>query len=225
MASLVIIKFICNMICPFRQAGAVIETSVSISLADLQELFGVLPTARQALALQLLDAFPVMLLTCRKQAVLVNSCELVMSPDSFERLLMLDTVAQAQQTSTEPESESSTTSTVSQAASRKIMGRPSLVSKFPTIVECTTVFIQQHGYSAHNRRREETGTAGVSLGQIRDHLLQVIPGLRYHGLSKHTIARLMGPPRRGTIAAKQYQGIVKARVPEKRNAYRKNHPD
>ena len=50
----------------------------------------------------------------------------------------------------------------------------------------------QHIY---NCRREETGMAGVSLGQIRDHLLQNIPGLKEHGISKHTVARLMEPPR------------------------------
>ena len=88
-----------------------------------------------------------------------------------------------------------------------------------------TEFIKQHGFSAHSRRRAETGTVGVSLGSIRDHLLQSIPGLKEHGLSKHTVARLMEPPRRGTVAGKRYQGLVKARVPGKRNAYREDHPD
>ena len=60
---------------------------------------------------------------------------------------------------------------------------------------------------------------GVTLGQIRDHLMDTISGLREIGISRHTVARLMEPPRQGTIAAKRYLGLVKARVPGKRNAY------
>lgn len=58
-----------------------------------------------------------------------------------------------------------------------------------------TDFNKQPGFSAQSRQREETGKVGVSLGNIRDHLMQNIPGLKEHGLSKHTVARLMEPPR------------------------------
>ena len=64
-----------------------------------------------------------------------------------------------------------------------------LVSKFPSIIQCKTEFIKQHDFSAHSRCYEEVGTIGVSLGNIRDHLMQNIPGLKEHGLNKHTVAR------------------------------------
>ena len=86
-------------------------------------------------------------------------------------------------------------------------------------------FIKHHGFSAHNRRREEVGTAGVSLDEIRNHLFEVVPGLREMGISKHTIARLMEPPRKGTIAAARYKSLIKARVPGKKNAHREDNID
>ena len=40
-------------------------------------------------------------------------------------------------------------------------------------------FIKLNGYSAHARRRSSTGSgAGVSLDQVRNHLLQTVPGLK-----------------------------------------------
>ena len=148
-----------------------------------------------------------------------------MTPDCFEKLLMYDSSVQVQQKAP-IQSHSDATSSTTDASEMKggKTGRPSLVNKFPGIIQCMTEFIKQHGFSAHSRR-EETGTVGVPLGNIRDHLMQNIPGLKEHALSKHTVARLMEPPRRGTIAGKRYQGFVKARVPGKRNAYREDHPD
>ena len=53
----------------------------------------------------------------------------------------------------------------------------------------------------------------------------IVPGHRSHGLSVSSVARLMQPPRRGTIASSQYKGLVAARVPGKRNQYREYHKD
>ena len=141
----------------------------------MQETFGILPTAAMDLALQLLDFFPVLLLTYGKQGIPVNIPEVIMTPDCFEKLLTYDSSVQAQQKS-----------------SCTVYDRLSM-----TEYQCMTEFIKQHGLSAHSRRGEETGTVGVSLGNIRDHLIQNIPGL-----SKHTVAQLREPPRRGTIAGK-----------------------
>ena len=67
--------------------------------------------------------------------------------------------------------------------------------------------------AAHERRREQVGKAGVSLREIREHLLATVPGLRSHGLSVSSVARLMQPLRRGTIASSRYKALVTARVP------------
>lgn len=173
------------------------------------------------MALQLLDLFPVLLLSHKKQAILVNTCEVMITPNCFEGLLTYDTSIQGEQnTSIQLQStETLHTASTSNATGKKV-GRPSLVTKFPGIIECTTEFIKQHGFSAHSHRCNETGGVGVSLVQIRDHLMQTIPGLKEHGLSKHAVAHLMEPPRRGTVAAKRYQGLVKARVPGEKCLWR-----
>ena len=82
---------------PYRQAGALVEASLSLPLSVVQETFGILPTAAMDLALQLHDFFPVLLLTYGKQAILVNTPEVIMTPDCFEKLLTYDSSVQAQQ--------------------------------------------------------------------------------------------------------------------------------
>ena len=72
------------------------------------------------------------------------------------------------------------------------IGRPSLVSKFPGLVQCAAEFIKQHCFSAHSQQRQETGMAGVSPAQIRDHLEQNIPDLKEYGISNHCFS-LNGP--------------------------------
>ena len=73
--------------------------------------------------------------------------------------------------------------------------RPSIVDKFPQVIECATSFIKQHGYSAHSRWMTDTANVcGVTLAQIRDHLLQKIPDLKQHGLGLTTVAYLTVPP-------------------------------
>ena len=86
-----------------------------------------------------------------------------------------------------------------------------------------TEFIKQHGYRAQERRRTETGTTcGVTLHEIREHLLQKIPELH---IGTTTIAYMMAPPHRGHHSAERYKSIIDARVPGKDNSYREDHPD
>ena len=107
-----------------------------------------------------------------------------MTPDCFEKMLTYDISVHNQQ---KPpiQSHFDATSSATNASKTKggKTGKPSLVSKFLGIIQCMTEFIKQHGFSAHSRHREESGTIGVSLGNISDHLIQNIPGLKEHGLS------------------------------------------
>ena len=69
------------------------------------------------------------------------------------------------------------------------------------------------------------GKVGVSLHEIRDHLLASVPDLKSHGISLSTVARLFEPPHKGNIASRRYKGLVAAKVPGKRNQYREDHED
>ena len=58
-------------------------------------------------------------------------------------------------------------------------GCPSIVSRFPNLVDIVAEFIKQHCYQAHQRRRTETATScGVTLREIQQHLYEKIPELK-----------------------------------------------
>ena len=63
----------------------------------------------------------------------------------------------------------------------------------------------------------------MTIFKILDHLLATVPNLKDHGISKASVARLMEPPRRGTIANKRCKRLIVAKVPGKRNEYREDN--
>ena len=82
----------------------------------------------------------------------------------------------------------------------------------------TVSFICLHGFAANSRRRNLiANSCGVTLENLRQHLLDNVPGLKEHGLSRKTVHHLMMPPRAGTNAAKNYKGLIQARIPKKAN--------
>ena len=213
----------------YRNAGMLLEEALANSLSQITSTVGIDNTVPlSALGTQLINLFPILLVSSGKHEVLINCHELIMSGDSFEKLLLLDQKQKAPAINI-----SSTSSKVDRGAipgnssegSTSVLGRPSLVSKFPEIVQCSTSFIKANGFKAHERRREGVGKVGVSLREIRDHLMASIPNLKSHGISLNSVARLMEPPQRGTIASRRYKGFVAARVPGKRNQYREDHQD
>ena len=144
-------------------------------------------------------------------------CEVILTPGLLEDLLRLHNPEQPPTCKRSRKKRITPRKTSAVIKSSK-PGRPSIVEKFPTIVETASEFIKAHGYAAHVRRREGVAsTPGVSLSSIRQHLLDEVPGLKEHGISVNTVARLMNPPRHKTIAAGRYQGLITARVPGKKN--------
>ena len=104
--------------------------------------------------------------------------------------------------------------------------RKPIVKKFPSLISSAMEFIKLNGYSAHARRRSSTGSgAGVSLDQVRNHLLQTVPGLKEHGIGKTAVAYLFCPPNKGRKSSARYKGYIDARVPAKRNNVRKKNVD
>ena len=76
-----------------------IEASTAVKLSDLVKLFQDLPGCDNELATQLLESFPVLLLRQGNEVVFVNLEELVMSPDSFTTLLILNSSCNTQESS------------------------------------------------------------------------------------------------------------------------------
>lgn len=108
-------------------------------------------------------------------------------------------------------------------------GKFPLHERFPRMVELLRTFIDSHGrVDAQERRRATVSlSTGVSLEQCRQHLLTSMPELKDAGLklTLGTIQRLLKPPRANTVAAKNYHGVVDARIKPRDNSLSKSHPD
>ena len=105
-------------------------------------------------------------------------------------------------------------------------GQPSIVLKFPQIVDEVSEFIKQLGFSSQSRRWTETGySSGVTAKQIQQHLYDTYPELKEHKISLSTIRRIISAPNKHFKAADQYKTLVDARVGTKQNPYREYHLD
>eukprot|EP00731_Ephydatia_muelleri_P006878 Em0003g1126a len=82
------------------------------------------------------------------------SHELIMTGDGFEALLLVDQVPKS---SHKKPSEKETTFCLLLVGTHSQIGRPSLVSQFPSIVSTAASFVKANGFSAHERRRESIG--------------------------------------------------------------------
>ena len=178
---------------------------------------------REVIISQLLQNFPILRATNKEKAnkdVLVNVHELLLSPDSFDILLGAD-----KDVSNEPDNQTIYDPTeeavlVTEGPTR-CRGKEPYWLKFPELVETATNFIKLHSFSAHNRRRETTGTGtGVSLRDLQCHLLDKVPGLKEKGISLDTIHHLMVAPKKNSGRAGRYKGLVDAKIAKKRNQYR-----
>ena len=109
---------------------------------------------------------------------------------------------------------------------QKARGRKPFVRKFPQMVDEATKLVRLHGYSAHSRRRESRAvSAGVSIEDVYNHLLTVVPRMREIGLSINTVRYMFCAPNKGAKSGTLYKGYVEARSPKKGNNTRKKHED
>ncbi|XP_038060450.1 uncharacterized protein LOC119741815 [Patiria miniata] len=138
---------------------------------------------------------------------------------NFEKFGLRPTVEQAPTVPLTTQGASSTDKT----RGRK-RGRQALADKFPGIVNSARSFITDNGFEAHRRRRSH-GTCGVSLSQVRDHLMTVVPQLKESNtkLDKKTISHWFQPPNRRFKASQKYAGLIDAKVPPKSNS--RSSPD
>ena len=111
--------------------------------------------------------------------IFLNLSEFAYTPGAVEILLDLGaskdlhTIPEEPENLEEPESDSNSSITDLRGnVHYHQRGQPSIVSTFPDIVDIAAEFVKQHGFSAQFRRRTETGySCGVTIPEIRDHLL------------------------------------------------------
>ena len=85
-------------------------------------------------------------------------------------------------------------------------GPKSILEKFPDIPVIASEYIKSRGFKARERRRDTKMTScGVSVQDIREHLLKVVPALKeYGGISVTSVRYLFKPVRKGTFVAENY---------------------
>ena len=170
--------------------------------------------------------FPILELTRDSQTILVNVHEIILDSNLFEMLLTFNEPPRPTEESSTITKNSTQNNTKTNAAigPTNKKGRKPLYMKFPSLVQSATDFIKSHSFEAHNRRRETTGTGtGVALKDLQQHLLQNVPGLKEHGISRDTIHHLMIPPRKSNRQSIRYAGVIDAKISRKRNNYRENN--
>ena len=128
-----------------------------------------------AVVKQVAEYFPILIVSKGDCTLLINSQELIVTGDGFEALVLVDQVPKS---SHKKPSEKETIFFSTASGTHSQIGRPSLLSQFPSIVSTAASFVKANGFSAHEQRRESIGKVGVSLREIRDHVLSSVPGLK-----------------------------------------------
>eukprot|EP00111_Clytia_hemisphaerica_P022411 TCONS_00065867-protein len=162
-----------------------------------------------------LRSLPLYVLILKTKEYLINFCQTNCGE-------VIDKIISAQQKdTTQEENSGDVPKPLEKATVHKKKGQPSIVSKFPTIPDEITKFIKTNGFKAQEKRRDDDfRSCGVSLNDIRDHLLKVVPGLAEHGIAPNTIRYLFVPVHKSRSSSKRYLGIVPCKVPKKDNSGR-----
>ena len=94
-------------------------------------------------------------------------------------------------------------SDANQGVGNKHRRQPSIASKFPTLVDSAADFVLQHSFAAQIRSRTNTGSStGVSIAEIRQHLLDKVPGLKKHEISLSAVGDFFKPQTEEILLAK-----------------------
>ena len=84
-----------------------------------------------------------------------------------------------------------------------------------------TEFIKASGFKTQEKSCDAFITScGVSVQDVRDHLIKVVPG---HGISETSVRYLFKPVRKGTFAAESYKSVVDEAVTCKDNSLGKDN--
>ena len=153
---------------------------------------------------QLVDVFPLMCVERSSQYVLVDVTELVFRPGFVHDLLSLDSPAADDSKVDSKQHEPG-------CFFYQKTGPVSLQQRYPQIIEEIVRFVKIHGFAAHARRRTATATScGVTIENIRRHLLENVEGLTQ--ISRTKVYYLLQPARSNTIDAVRHKDAVDVRV-------------
>jgi len=172
---------------------------------------------------KLVKLMPVIYLSKEKKSLFINLHEFLYTPGAFEMLFLREVIKNESECTIGDHNSDE----IDVCQSRKgVGGQPSLVSKFPFIIDEVAEFVKQHGFAAQSRRRTEVGySTGVTIKQIQNHIYSKYPEIENHKISLTTICRIFEAPNKGRRTSKRYTSYVNARVGTKGNSYRESHID
>lgn len=174
---------------------------------------------------EIIAFMPILYLAKKNNGAFISLHEFIYMPGSMEYLLSPETNTNGINLS-DANCETFETLTDDNEGAKLAGGHPSLVSKFPELVDVTANFIKQHCFSAYYRRRNETNySSAVTIKQVRDQLLENVPGLLDHNISVTTVRRLFNEPNKSYTASARYKGHVTRRIGIKDNSYREFQAD
>lgn len=186
-------------------------------------------------AKSLLHWFPVLLIKKGYQLVVVNIHEMYVDGNFFEDILNIDihevppSNERKQQNDDEHVFNRETPDQNKSKPGPKpgTGGRPKKHEQFPTVVQHAVDFLKMHAFSAESRRRNDISLSmGVSMPELRAHLLKIVPDLQKNGMSLSTTKRILVAPNQHMKSAKYYKGLLAAKVPSKcNNAVKNVHKD
>ncbi|XP_071502781.1 uncharacterized protein [Diadema antillarum] len=103
-------------------------------------------------------------------------------------------------------------------------GQTPLQEKYPQLLDVMMNFVQLHGFGAHIRRRTGTATScGVTLDDVRKHLLENVEGL--DTISRTKVYYLMKPARVNSREAARHKDALDIRVGTKSCDVSKDNPN
>lgn len=214
------------------QSARVLQALPGMSLPALLQALGKTEHSwgfHHACAMNLLEWFPVLVVMHSFSVVVINLHEAVLDEHLLDDLINIDEQDGTAAVGDEPDDTAAVRDDVAlapapvEAAAQHRKpgpakghgGRTPIHIHYPNLVDTMATFIGLHGFAAQERRHTDTAnTCGVSLQQIRSHLLGEFPALK---ISKASVHRLMVAPNKHRRAARLYKGLVNAKIPRKEN--------
>ncbi|XP_071504199.1 uncharacterized protein [Diadema antillarum] len=170
---------------------------------------------------ELLDMFPLLCVARGGHYVLLDYVELVFRPNLVYEVLTLDSVDKTEDL---PSTQQSDNGSEDGIFFYQKSGQTPLQEKYPQLLDVMMNFVQLHGFGAHIRRRTGTATScGVTLDDVRKHLLENVEGL--DTISRTKVYYLMKPARVNSREAARHKDALDIRVGTKSCDVSKDNPN
>ena len=168
---------------------------------------------------QILQAFPVLMISSKNQSAIINMGDFVHTLFAFDMFLH----SRSEIGTTEVHEKDQLT--LNKTTPKLPRGcQISFIKTFSSIIDTTAKFIGQHGYAAQHCRIETGYSYWVTIPQICYFLLKSESGLQRHRTSKSTVWRFLNAPNISFSASRRCIDFIDARVGTKKKHIQRISP-